>query len=435
MKNRLFIFILFLFFQSTTYSQSIYFPGKLQTATWDTISPQSLGWCVNEIDSLYQFLDDENTKAFIVLKDGKIVLEKYFGTFTIDSAWYWASAGKSITAVLTGIAQQENLLSITDSSSNYLMKGWTSCTPVQEGKISIWNQLTMTSGLDDGGDIDCTIDTCLNYLADAGTRWAYHNAPYTLMENVVEQASNSTYQSFTNTRLFLKTGMQGLWFRIGFNNVFFSKARSMARFGLLIQANGVWNGDSVLTDQTYYNNMINTSQQINLSYGYLWWLNGKSSYRLPSTQFTFPGPFAPDAPSDMIAALGKNGQIVSISKSNGLVMVRMGNPSSGSAFSVPSMFCNQIWQRLNKVICNTNSLNENDLNSRIKVFPNPTTSFINVSLSSHLKLIQLSVYDLNGQLILKSVNNQIEIQDIKCGVYILKIETNNGVLNKRFIKQ
>ncbi|MEZ5069123.1 MAG: hypothetical protein R2847_11860 [Bacteroidia bacterium] len=38
----------------------------------------------------------------------------------------------------------------------------------------------MTSGLDDGvPDNHCTYDSCLVYLADAGTRWAYHNAPYT----------------------------------------------------------------------------------------------------------------------------------------------------------------------------------------------------------------------------------------------------------------
>ena len=54
-------------------AQTIYFPPLNNAAMWDTISPASLGWCTNRIDSLYNFLNIQNTKAFIVLKDGKIV--------------------------------------------------------------------------------------------------------------------------------------------------------------------------------------------------------------------------------------------------------------------------------------------------------------------------------------------------------------------------
>ena len=86
-------------FQATK-AQTLYFPPVSTTATWDTISPASLGWCTNEIDALYDYLQQQDTKGFIVLKDGKIVLEKYFGTFTKDSLWYWASAGKTITSFL-----------------------------------------------------------------------------------------------------------------------------------------------------------------------------------------------------------------------------------------------------------------------------------------------------------------------------------------------
>ena len=39
----------------------------------------------------------------------------------------------------------------------------------------------MTTGLGDGvTDVTCTLPSCLQYKADAGTRWAYHNASYTL---------------------------------------------------------------------------------------------------------------------------------------------------------------------------------------------------------------------------------------------------------------
>ena len=142
-------------------AQALYFP-PIGSTQWDTISPNSLGWCQNNIDSLYQFLDVNNTKAFILLKDGKIVLENYFGGFAQNDPWYWASAGKTITSFMTGIAQQEGFLNITDTTSSYLGNGWTACSSAKEEKITIRNQLTMTSGLDDGvADPYCTLDTCL----------------------------------------------------------------------------------------------------------------------------------------------------------------------------------------------------------------------------------------------------------------------------------
>nr|MBP6625650.1 beta-lactamase family protein [Chitinophagaceae bacterium] len=161
-------------------AQTNYYPPLSATANWDTIAPSSLGWCTDKIDSLYTFLNQENTKGFIVLKDGKIVLEKYFGSFTQDSLWYWASAGKTITSFLIGKAQEEGYLSIQDTSAKFLQAGWTNCTASQESQIKIIHQLTMTTGLDDGVvDNHCTLDTCLQYLAPSGNRWAYHNAPYT----------------------------------------------------------------------------------------------------------------------------------------------------------------------------------------------------------------------------------------------------------------
>ncbi|MBP6812063.1 MAG: serine hydrolase, partial [Saprospiraceae bacterium] len=126
-------------------SQTFYFPPKTGTA-WQTISPASLGICQERIDSLYNFLEVKNTKSFLLLKDGKIVLEKYFGTFVQDSIWYWASAGKSLSAFLVGQAQEEGLLDIQDKTSQYLGNGWTSEPQAKEDLITVWHQLTMTNG-------------------------------------------------------------------------------------------------------------------------------------------------------------------------------------------------------------------------------------------------------------------------------------------------
>ena len=139
-------------------ANDLYFP-PLAGNTWETLSPSTLGWDETKIQPLYDFMEQQNSKAFIVLKDGKIVLEKYFGNFTQDSIWYWASAGKTITSFLVGKAQEDGFLKITEPTSKYLGKGWTVCPTDKEDKITIRHQLTMTTGLDDGvPDNHCTSD-------------------------------------------------------------------------------------------------------------------------------------------------------------------------------------------------------------------------------------------------------------------------------------
>lgn len=332
-------------------AQTLYFPPTVGN-TWQAQSAASLGWCEEEIPALFSFLQTTNTKAFLVLKDGKMVIEQYFGAFTQDSLWYWASAGKTMTAFLAGIAQQEGSLNINLPSATYLGNGWTSCPPAKEALITVRNQLTMTGGLDDGvPDKDCTLPSCLLYLADAGTRWAYHNAPYTLLDEVITNATGATLNQFYNSRVRNVIGMNGAFIPLGYNNVLFTNARSMARFGLLILNNGVWNTTPIMTNAAYFNAMVNTSQTLNPSYGYLWWLNGKSAFMLPGLQFVFPGALFPNAPADMISALGKNGQILNIVPSQNLVMVRLGNVPDADA--VPVTYNRDIWELFNNVACCT----------------------------------------------------------------------------------
>ena len=412
--NRFLLFMLLMIgFSESLQSQNLYFP-PLTGNNWETISPDSLGWCTDKIDSLYDFLDQKNSKAFIILKDGKIVIEHYFDSFTQDSIWYWASAGKTLTAFLTGIAQEEGYLSLSDSTSKYLGSGWTSCPPEKEKLITIRNQLTMTSGLKDFvADPYCTDPQCLIYQADAGTRWAYHNAPYTLLDQVITNATGQNFNLYFNNKIRSRTGMNGIWLPSGYNNVYFSNARSMARYGLLIQNKGIWASDTLLHDIGYFNAMVNTSQNINNSYGYLWWLGGKESYMLPQTQFVFPGTWAPNAPSDMIAGLGKNGQILNVVPSMELVMIRMGD-APDSSLEVAPYFNNEIWQKLNQVICSPVIVSENNNQAPVDFelyqnYPNPFNPSTIISWQSPLGSWQtLKIYDVLGNEVATLVNEYRE---------------------------
>jgi CubicO group peptidase (beta-lactamase class C family) len=330
-------------------ADTLYFP-PLTGSEWQTKSPAAAGWNESQLNSLYDFLEAKHTKAFIILQNGRIVAEKYFGTFVHDSIWYWASAGKSVTAFLIGIAQEKGLLNIGQKTSQYLGTGWTSLPPTKENLITIRHQLTMTTGLNDNvADDDCTDPSCLQYLSDAGTRWAYHNAPYTLLTKVIEQASGQSYNAFFNTHLRSRIGMNGIWITSGYQTILYSNARSMARFGLLILNKGKWSGTPILGDADYFNAMLNSSQAINPAYGYLWWLNGKSQFMMPQTQFVFPGKLVSNAPGDMVAALGKNDQKLYIVPSEKLVVVRMGEPAGTTQLAISS-FDNELWGKLKLVI-------------------------------------------------------------------------------------
>lgn len=340
---------------STDPEPALYFPPN-GSSIWETSSSGSLDWNENQIDNLYEFLETNNTRAFIVLKNGKIVLEEYWGdkisgngSFDASSLWYWASAGKTMTATLVGIAQREGLLDIDDKSSDYLGSAWTSMTKEKEDLIKIRHQLTMTTGLNyDVDDIHCTDPACLTYKTDPGSQWFYHNAPYTLLDQVVMAATGIDYNQYSDQKIESKIGMDGVWVKSGFNNTFYSTARDMARFGLLMLNEGSWNETPVLNDKTYFDEMTTPSQQLNPSYGYLWWLNGQNSIIVPSLPNSFNMPLAANAPDDMIAAMGKNGQFIDVVPSQNLVVVRMGEAPDGSL--VPMVFHDEMWEKLNLVI-------------------------------------------------------------------------------------
>jgi CubicO group peptidase (beta-lactamase class C family) len=143
--------------------------------------------------------------------------------------------------------------------------------------------------------------------------------------------------------------MTGLWINTGYLNIYYSNARSMAKFGLLMLNKGKWDQTALMTDSNYFNSMVNTSQNLNLSYGYLWWLNGKTSHMLPQTQIVFNGNLTPNAPADMFAALGKNDQKIYIVPSQKLVVIRMGE-SAGNVQLALSSFDSELWGKLKPII-------------------------------------------------------------------------------------
>ena len=325
----------------------IYFP-PINSDEWQTVSPMDLEWDIDAEEELRDLLSETGTKAFIILKNGEIAVEWYFDDHDQDKNWLWASAGKTLTCFTVGIAQNEGALNINNKTSDYLGNGWTSLEEEQEDLITVLNQLTMTNGMN-SVEFTCTNPKCLTYITDAGTAWSYHNGPYTLLQSVVSNATNTTWASYFNENLRDKIGMNGFWAPLGSNNIYFSTARSMARFGLLNLNDGIWEENTILDDAAFVSTMKNTSQDLNPSYGYLWWLNGKGSYIGTGGQDVFNEDLIPNAPDDLYAGLGANDQKLYIIPSQELVIVRMGEDAGESQLGTSS-FDNDLWEKINDFI-------------------------------------------------------------------------------------
>ncbi|MET0638359.1 MAG: serine hydrolase [Chitinophagaceae bacterium] len=325
---------------------SMYFPSKTDTA-WERRSLSGMGWNEGAVDSLKDYLIQKNTKSFMILVNGRIVMEEYFSGHTSTSSWPWNSAGKTLVATTTGIAQQEGLLDINNKVSQYIGTGWTSEPIEKENLITSKHLLTMTSGIDDVSQL--VIPENLIYLADAGTRWSYNNVFQKLMD-VVGAASNQEFESYFNSRLKNKIGMDGSWNNGIIFKIYHSSTRSMARFGILALNKGKWENEQII-NESFFTTSISSSQNINPSYGYLWWLNGKTSYMIPGGQRVYQGHLVPNAPADMYAAMGASDQRIYVIPGKNMVVVRMGDSSdpSNQSFAL-SGFDDDLWEKINAVI-------------------------------------------------------------------------------------
>ena len=327
-------------------AEAMFFPSNTDTS-WERKSMSGLGWNTGNVQSLKDYLSQKHSKSFMILVNGRIVMEEYFNGHNATATWPWNSAGKTLVSTATGIAQQEGLLDINTKASQYLGAGWTVAPLAKENLITVRNLLTMTSGLNDSSEL--VIRANLKYMADAGTRWSYHNVFQKLMD-VVGAASGQTYENYFNAKLKNKLGMDGFWNYGLIFTVYHSNTRSMARFGLMALNNGKWNNEQII-NQPFFNEAINTSQTINPSYGYLWWLNGKSGAMIPGGQTFYPGSLIPNAPADMYAAMGAEDQRIYVVPSKKMVVIRMGDASDplNPSFAV-SGFDNELWGKINAVI-------------------------------------------------------------------------------------
>ena len=72
--------------------------------------------------------------------------------------------------------------------------------------------------------------------------------------------------------------------------------------------------------------------------------------------------------------------------------------------------------------------------ANVQVHPNPATDILNISIQNG-SIFKINIYNLLGKKIFTSTENTINVENLAKGVYLLKIQSENGgVITKKLIK-
>lgn len=324
-------------------SSGLYFPpvkGK-----WETVPIEDSGWNVAKLKTAMEYAGDQNSSGVVILCGGRILAEQYWNLASAENqrSLYRAmlvgktsdgravedvaSVQKSVISFLAAIAREQGKLDLDRTVASYIGNGWSESSPQQEARITVRHLMSMTSGLSES----------LEYEHPSGTVWEYNTGAYSMMIPLLTKVMDSDIHQLTREWLTGPTGMlESRWEprpwvrdRGAANNMgLATSARDLARFGLLVLAQGKWNGHGVLKDSRYLLESLQPSQSLKSSYGLLWWLVNRSWF--------------PEAPDKAVAALGRLSRIVLIVPDQQLVFVRLGNKTDPN----PRNFLRKFWTLL-----------------------------------------------------------------------------------------
>jgi CubicO group peptidase (beta-lactamase class C family) len=203
-----------------------------------------------------------NTWGVVVVKDGKIVAERYAPGWNMHTSSRTNSMCKSLSVSLVGIGVKKGFLDVQKKAP---LKAWQRPGDPR-GQITLNNMLQMASGLYTesgrnpqgeiyGSGAPASEVSLLNIVdSKPGARYVYAGSDTILATRAVREAFNNDKQwiSFPHRELLWKLGMTRTIIETDWTGDFitsgqcWSTARDFGRFGMLYLADGVWNGERIL---------------------------------------------------------------------------------------------------------------------------------------------------------------------------------------------
>ena len=281
------------------------------------------------------FGDDTLTTAVIVLRDGKVLAERYRDGFGPRTGYRTWSTAKTITAAVIGIAVKQKLLTLNDPIP---IPEWADGDDPRAA-ITLQNLLQMASGLMSEGSntnaiyfggqdaISATTSTPLE--AEPGERWKYANNDTMLTLRALRHRLDSDldYLRFPYDHLLRPLGMfdtrmevdhQGNF--IGSSQVY-TTARDLARFGVFMANDGMIADERVLPQGwiKFLTTPATMRPVVSGEWGY-----GAQVWLLDAL---------PGVPKGSYTSAGNKGQFITVVPSSNLVVVRTGVDPKGSRFA------------------------------------------------------------------------------------------------------
>ena len=278
---------------SLPFTKSQSFEVSFEPAKWTTATPSSVG--LNE-DSLNHYLKEIETwdrlRGLIVIKNDKLIVEKYQGGATKYSALNVHSITKSITSALIGLAiQKGNIKSENEFIINYF--------PEYKGKLGVNNPkhkirisdlLTMQGGFTGADGVENVEQVILKRKVaeqDIGKNFNYYTGSHMVLSAILTKTSHLSTKDFAERNLFKPLGMHNAFWRnvdgyyCGGDQTYFTP-RDLARFGNFYLRKGKINGvqilDSTWIERSFMNhalppqNIKNPLCYKEIGYGFSWWL-------------------------------------------------------------------------------------------------------------------------------------------------------------------
>lgn len=345
-------------FENTARTNS--YPG----GDWEDLSPEKAGINREKLKNLEQDLFSTagketerkgiRTDAFVIVRGGKVVFERYEREFHRNRKHLAWSVTKSFANTFAGMAVMDGKFAVNDSAAQYY-------PPLSaDGKdaIQIDHLLRMSSGLywSEGyessplkssvvamlytrGRSDMAHFAASQYLDHTpGTHWYYSSGTTNILMSMLKNMYQDKYEDLIFNRLFKTIGMRFTTFErdgaatpVG-SSYLYTTARDLARFGYLYLHDGVWQGRRLLPEKwvrytttmapAYYTTHLNPEDAKD-NPGAQWYIN----VGIPERGQKPPWP---DAPADTFAALGHWGQSLYVIPSLDLIAVRLGDDRDGS---------------------------------------------------------------------------------------------------------
>ncbi len=302
------------------------------------------------VDQLFSQPGSDETRAVLVLHNGRIVAERYAAGYHENTRFISWSMAKTVTGTLIGLLVSDGRLRLDESAP---VPTWQRSGDPR-GEITLRQLLQMRSGLRhteagdpiydsdevrmlflDGRDAMAAYAEAQPLEAEPGRKWEYSSATTVILADIAARALTSStdpaerrrvVNEYLRSRLFEPLGMKSIvpeydaaGTLIG-GSLMHATARDWARFGEFLRNKGSVNGSQLLPAS--WIEFMTTANPRNPGYGAQVWLNRPQP---GDKHLPFPG-----AGRNAFSMNGHLGQFVLISPSSNLTVVRLGRTLDGN---------------------------------------------------------------------------------------------------------